>query len=244
MVLAVQSVPEARYVSCIVGLKAGWDYQDLEAQSGQSYYTLDSDRLGIGFVRVDNVESCDVGAAALTATDERGIELWKDVESVVDIEVVVVPEGSTMATSTRAVEVILQLRDQEIDGRSIVVTPAASDESTESRIEEATARGAHVVVISIRDTEEGTLSVLIRGTENEVEVDSLDDVLDMIEDVEDDPYYTGNWYQVFEGGCVVYTFDAEGPGVETIEEDIEIGLSLFDAEAFRQIARDAGYRLP
>jgi len=244
MVLAVQSVPEAHYVSCVVGLKAGWDYEDLEAQSGQSYYTLDSDRLGDGFVRVDNVESCDVGDATLTATDERGIELWKDVVSEIDIEVVVIPEGSTMATSTRAVEVILQLRDQEINGRPVVVTPSASDEPTEERIEDAVASGAHVVVISIRDTEEGTLTVLIRGTENEVEAESLEDALDMIEDVESDPYYLGSWFQVFEGGCVVYSFDAEGPGVDTIEEDIGFGLSLFDAEAFRQIARDAGYRLP
>lgn len=244
LVLAVQSVPSSDYVSCIDGLKAGWEYEDLQAQSGQSYYTLDSDRMGQGFLRVDNVESCDVGDASLVDTDDQGIALWKDVVSEVAVEIVVVPEGSATATSARAVEIILQLRDQEIKGRPVVVTPSASNESTSSRIDAATASGAHVVVISIRNAEEGTLTLLVAGTATEVEVDSLDDALDMIEDAETEPYYTGSWYYVSDGGCVTYTFDAEGPGVATIEDDIGIALSLFDAEALRQIARDAGYQLP
>ena len=245
MVLAVQSVPASDYVSCIVGLKAGWDYEDLKAQSGRSYYTLDSDRMGDSFLRVDNVESCDVGAATLVDTNDRGIELWKDVDADLDVEIVVVPEGSATATSERAVEIILQLRDEEIRDRPVVVTPSASNQPTSSRIEAAASRGAHVIVISIRDAEEGTLTLLVNGTAAEVEVESLSEVLDMIEDAETEPYYSGNWFYVFEGGgCVTYTFDAEGPGVSSIEDDIEIALSLFDAEAFRQIARDAGYKLP
>jgi len=244
MVLAVQSVPTSDYVACILGLKAGWEYEDLQARSGSSFFTLDSDRMGMGFVRVDNVESCDVGAASLVATDERGIELWKDVEVRSDVAIAVVPEGSATATSARSVPIILQLRDQEIKGRPVVAIPLVSSESTSSRIEAAVASGAHVIVISVRDAEEGTLTVLVRGSTTEVQVDSLADALELIEDVETEPSYTGNWYYRFDRGCVVYTFDAAGSGVTTIEDDIETALSLFDAEAFRQVARDAGYRLP
>lgn len=244
MVLAVQSVPSSDYVSCVAGLKAGWEYEDLEAETGRSYYSLDSDRMGMGFVQVQNLESCSVGEATLTATDPRGIELWQDVQSNVNVEIVVVPEGSTMATSSRAVEVILQLRDQVVNGRPIVVTPAASDEATSSRIEDAAARGAHIVVVTLRDTEEGTLTVQLSGSDEEFKVEGVDDALDMIEDVEEEPSYTGTWSYVFDSGCVVYTFDAQGPGVDTIEEDVDRALSLFDAEEFRQLARDAGYRLP
>ena len=244
LVLAVQSVPSSDYVSCVVGLKAGWDYEDLEAKSGQSSYTLDSDRMGQSFVRVDNVESCDVGEATLVETDDRGIELWKDVDKESEVEIVVVPEGSATATSARAVEIILQLRDQELEGLPIVVTPSASNEPTASRIEEAASRGAHVIVISIRDAEEGTLTLLMKGSSVEIQVDSLSDALEMIEDAVPEPFYSGTWFYVFDRGCVTYTFDAEGSGVDSIEEDIEIALSLFDAEEFRQIARDAGYRLP
>ena len=49
---------------------------------------------------------------------------------------------------------------------------------------------------------------------------------------------------MFEGGCVVYTFDAEGPGVSTIESDIEHALGLYNAEELREMARDVGYNVP
>ena len=244
MVLAVQSVPTSDYVSCILGLKAGWEYQHLQARSGRSFYTLDSDRMGSGFVRVDNVESCDVGSASLVETDERGVELWKDVEVRSEVKIAVIPEGSATATSARSVPIILQLRDEEIKGRPVLVVPLVSSESTSSRIETATADGAHVIVISIRDAEEGTLTLLVRGSSTEVEVENLAEALELIEDAESDPSYSGTWFYRFDEGCVVYTFDAEGSGVTTIEDDIETALSLFDAEAFRQVARDAGYRLP
>lgn len=244
MVLAVQSVPGSDYVSCVNGLKAGWRYEDLLAESGKSTYSLDSDRMGSRFITVENLESCDIGDAIPSATDEPGVVLWKDVESRVKVEIVVVPEGSTMATSDPAVEVILQLRGQEVNGRPVVVVPATSDRSTSERIEDATARGAHIVVVTLRDTEEGTLTLLTAGGEEEIEVDSVEEVLEEIEDVEEEASYTGTWSYVFDGGCVVYTFDAQGPGVETISEDINTALSLFDAEALRQLARDAGYELP
>ncbi|MGI9528269.1 MAG: hypothetical protein ACR2NG_01035 [Acidimicrobiia bacterium] len=244
LVLAVQSVPTSDYISCVEGLKAGWEYEDLEAKSGQSSYTLDSDRMGQSFVRIDNVESCDVGEATLVDTDDRGIELWKDIDAELEVEIAVVPEGPTTATSARVVDIVLQLQDQELRGRPIVVTPLVEDEPTAARIEAAASTGAYVIVISIRDAEEGTVTLLMSGASVEVEVDSLSDALEMIEGAVPKPYYSGNWFYVFDRGCVTYTFDAEGPGVSSIEDDIEIALSLFDAEEFRQIARDAGYRLP
>ena len=47
MVLAVQSVPGSRYVSCVEALPVGWEYQDLTARSGMSQYLIDSDRLTV-----------------------------------------------------------------------------------------------------------------------------------------------------------------------------------------------------
>ncbi len=66
IVLAVQSVPGSAYVSCVEGLKAGWEYNHLSAQAGTSTYNLDSDRLGDRFLQVDNVQSCDIGASRLS----------------------------------------------------------------------------------------------------------------------------------------------------------------------------------
>lgn len=246
LVLAVQSVPGSEYVSCIFGLKAGWDYEDLRAVSGSSWYSLDSDRMGLGFLRVDNLTSCDVGDAVLVETIEPDIELWRDVVAEVRVFIAIVPEVLTEATSARTAELITDLADVEIEGRDLKVTTYLPDEPTETadRIEAAAADGAHVITIGVRDAEEGTLTLRLHGTSVDLQVEDLDDAIDLIDDVETEPSYRGNWYYVFDGGCVKYTFNAVGPGVATLESDIEIALSLYDAEALRQVARDEGYRIP
>jgi hypothetical protein len=244
LILSIQSVPGSQYVSCVFGLKAGWKYQNLKAEAGQSFYTLDSDRMGDDFVRVENVLSCDVGDAVLEDEFDNGIALWKDVEAEIDVSIVIVPEGSSFRTASRGFEIGLELEDAEIKGRAVVVSSPIPDESTRARIDDAAAGGAHVIIIGIRDAEEGTLTLLVRGTDVEIEVDDLDEALDMLEDAESESSYTGNWYYKFDSGCVVYTFNAEGSGVATLDEDIQTALSLYDAEALRESARDAGYRLP
>lgn len=243
LVLAVQSVPGAQYISCVEGLKAGWSFQDLVAEAGRSSYALDSDRMGYGFLRVDNVLSCDPGDAERAAIPDLDIELWEDVESLVEVEIVVVPETANRATMDRTVEVVLALEETEIKGRKVKAWPSTSSASTAARIEEAVAAGAHVIVISVRDAEEGTLTLLVQGRNGEIEVGDLDTAIDMIEQAERDPFYVGNWYYVFEGGCVVYSFNAYGSGVESIEGDVRIALSLFDAEELRRAARDEGYKI-
>jgi hypothetical protein len=243
-VLAVQSVPGSAYVSCVNGLKAGWDYNHLTALNGQSTYDLDSDRLGLGFLRVDNVQSCDVGSATLESTIEPDIELWKAVASCTTIDIVIVPEGLNRQTMARLDEVLTELEDLEIKGKAVVVESSVSSDPIAERIETAARSGAHVVIISVRDAEEGTVTLLLRGTDRELAFDDLDDALDEIEDAESPSSYVGNWYYVFPGGCVVYTFDAKGSGVDTLEQDVTTALSLYDAEELRQVARDAGYRIP
>jgi len=244
LILSIQSVPGSQYVSCVFGLKAGWKYQNLKAEAGRSFYTLDSDRMGDDFVRVENVLSCDVGDAVLEDEFDNGIALWKDVEAEIDVSIVIVPEGPSDRTASRGFEIALELEDAEIRGRAVVVSSSKPDESTRARIDQAAASGAHVIIISIRDAEEGTFALLVRGTDVEIEVDDLDEALEVIENAESEASYTGNWYHKFNGGCVVYTFNAEGSGVATLDEDIQTALSLYDAEALRESARDAGYRLP
>jgi hypothetical protein len=197
--------------------------------------------MGEPFITVEVLGACDPGDAAPAESRYRDIALFKDVRKETTVAVVLVPEQPSAATTARAVEILETLGDVEIRDRSMVVTVSASDTPTGDRISRAISSGAHVIVISIRDAEEGTLTLQLAGHDQEVKVDDLDDAIDEIEDVETKPSYTGNWYYVFEGGCVVYTFDAEGPNVNTIERDIQRALGLFDAEALREIARDLGY---
>ena len=242
MVLQVQSVPGAAYVSCINGLKTGWGYQHLEARSGRSVFSLDSDRMGDAFVTVESVLSCDVGDATRSDAGDPSIQLFKDVVSKTTVDIVLVPEGTTEITRTYAADVRAGLEDTAIKGRITAVTVSIADAATATRVSQAAATGAHVITISLRDTEEGTLTLILSGQKQEYE-GGLEDVIDAIEDAETQSSYHGAWYYVFEGGCVVYTFDAEGPGVDTIERDIELTLGLYDAGALRQIARDAGYHV-
>lgn len=244
MVLAVQSVPGSRYVSCIEALPVGWEYQDLTARSGKSQYLIDSDRMGDGFLRVENLLACDVGDADLVAEPVAGVELWKDVEARITVQIALVPEGPTETTSQRAVELFQELDDVEIEGREVVVTPSVSDETTSDRIERALDQGAHAVIISIRDAEEGTLGVRLLGSETEVTVAGFDELVELLEDTETESSYVGSWFYVFDGGCVRYVFDAEGPGTATLDRDVETALGLYDAEELRQVARDLGFEIP
>ena len=241
--LEVQSVPGSAYVSCINGLKTGWDYRHLEARSGRSVFWLDSDRMGDSFVAVESVLSCDIGDATRSDFYDSPIQHFKDVVSETTVDIVLVPEGVSELTRSYATEVKANLEATEIKGRNTEAPISISDEPTAARVSRAAATGAHVITMSVRDAEEGTLTLILSGQQQEYEGD-LDHVIDAIEDVETQSSYRGKWYFVFEGGCVVYTFDAEGPGVDTIERDIDQALGLYDAGALRQVARDMGYNLP
>lgn len=257
MVLQVQSVPTAAYAACINGLKSGWDYDHAQIESSRSVFWLDSDRMGAPFVTIELLPSCDVGGATPADSGQQDVELFKDVVSETKVDIVLVPERPSEATTSQALEVLSLLRGIEIKDRKVVVSVSTTEDTTANRIDDAARSGAHVIVISIRDAEEGTLSLRISGTAVEIELDSsdgadnrpshllrnLDDAIEEIEEAETEPSYTGNWYYVFEGGCVVYTFDAEGNGVATIESDIESALGLFDAEVLRDFARDIGYNI-
>jgi hypothetical protein len=243
LVLEVQAVPGAAYVSCINGLKTGWAYRDLEARNGHAVYWLDSDRMGDMFITVESVLSCDVNDARESESGVPSVRLFKDVVSKTTIEIVLVPEGSIGRTLEYAAEIAAELEASTIRGREIVVSVSLANDSTSTRAKKAADAGAHVIIISVRDAEEGTLTLLLNGQPQEYDGD-LDQAIDVIEDAEERASYRGSWYHVFEGGCVVYTFDAEGAGVDTIEDDIGLTLGLFDADALRQTARDAGFNLP
>jgi hypothetical protein len=243
MVLQVQSVPTSAYVACINGLKTGWQYKDLEARNGRTVFWLDSDRLGHNFITIESVVSCDAGDATESESGVPSVRLFKDVVAETTVEIVLVPDRSFGRSLKFATDITTELDGTTIKGRAVEVSVSLANDPTATRISRAAASGAHVIIVSVRDAEEGTMTLLLHGQTQEYRGD-LDRAIDAIEDAETLSSYRGNWYYVFNGGCVVYTFDAEGSGVDTIEDDIGLALGLFDADALRQTARDAGYLLP
>lgn len=245
LVLSVQALPDTEYVPCIIGLFTGWDYVDLEAETGRSVFWLDSDRMGSRFLEVNLESSCDARSAEQVTTDEEGVPLLMDVAEELAITVTVIPEGRSAETFAYGNRVLLGIgAEEEMKGRELVVQADASNTPTGDRIDGALARGDVVVVLSVRDAEEETMTVVLPQTGEERAGLSLDDAVDFLEDNVDPPSYRGNWYYLFDNGCLTYTFDAEGPGVETVAADVQAALGLFDAEILREAARDAGFDIP
>lgn len=243
-ILAIQSVPRTEYVACIEGLKTGWSYNHLQARNGQSVFTLDSDRIGEGFVEVLLEGTCDHSSAVEVPSDETPVRLFQDVEQLVTVPVVVVPEGQETETALAALGIAVSLDGEMIKDRTIEATRDNDSDPTLDRIRRARAGGAYVLVVTLRDVEEETVTLLMPGVAEEIDGLDLDDALDEIEDDLEPPSYHGRWYYPFESGCVTYTFDAEGPGVETLEDDIMLALGLFEAEPLRRLARELGYDVP
>jgi hypothetical protein len=83
--------------------------------------------------------------------------------------------------------------------------------------------------------------LILAGDDREQPALPDDVVIEALEEAADPPTYTDTWYYPFSNGCVIYEFDAHGTGLATIEADVQSALALFDAEAIRSEARDAGY---
>lgn len=242
-IISVQSVPGTHYVPCINGLRPGWEYHHLRARSGGSEFWLDSDRMGEEFVTVRLEPSCDLGTAAQLPSDEE-IPLYMDVEADVGLQITIVPEGRSAQALNQATEIQVELQDETIRGRTVVVETDTRIEPTETRISQGRSSGGVVLVVSPRDAEKDTVTLILPGRMDEIDEIDLDDVLDEIEDAVSEQSYRGWWYYPFTGGCVTYQFDAQGDGVASIEDDVQLALGLYDAEALRQVARELGYEVP
>ena len=261
LILSVQSVPGTAFAPCINGLKTGWEYEHLEAQSGQSIFSLDSDRLGGGgdgfeessFLKVSLLPSCDVSEAIEVESDEPGVPLFVDVEVVTEVPITIVPDTRSLPTIIYANRLQGGLDGTVISGRTVVVSIDRTFSDTSQRISAAKISGGAVVVVSARDAEDRTLTLLLPGSDSELvglrvntspltpTLVDLGDVIDELEEVTDPASYVGSWYYPFRNGCIVYTFDAHGSGVSTVGADVQAALGLFDAEELRQAARDLGY---
>jgi len=244
VIMQIQAVPRTSFVPCVSALEAGWDFNDVQARSGLSEFTIDSDRIGDPFITVRTTSTCEVSDEDRRTSDERDILLYRDVVADFEESMVIIPEGPNDDTLATAQSIVvetfgLRLHDRAVDAR-VDVTEA----STKDRIEVAQADGAHVIIVSIRDAEEGTVSLLMAGEVRERTELELDDALEIIEDGVAPPSYRGSWFYVFEGGCTEYRFDAEGPGVERVAAEVQSSLSFIDAAAIRDGARSAGYDIP
>ncbi len=239
-ILTAQAVPGTEYIPCVDALRPGWQFEHVQARSGQAYFTLDSDRMGMEFLRVTLLPSCDIEAARPVTSDERDVDLSIEVlEENADFAVVVVPVAARH--HNYAVSVVAHLMSESVRGRDISATLDESDAPISEKIASAHAAGAPVIIIDDVEMDTETVSLRRVGDDEDSGLD-FDEAFDEIEDDVDNPVYKARWFYTFESGCIRYDIDAEGEGAQTVKSDVARAIGMYPMEGLYEFARQAGYR--
>jgi hypothetical protein len=240
VILTAQAVPGTEYIPCVDALRPGWQFEHVQARSGQAYFTLDSDRMGLEFLRVTLLPSCDIVAATEVRSDERDVTLSVEVlEETAEFTVVVIPVADRHYDYAQWVAA--RLLSEEINGREIVATIDESDRPMSEKVSTAHATGSPVIIIDDAEADTETLSLRRVGDEEEPGLD-FDAALAEISDDVDDPVYKARWFYTFQGGCIRYDIDAEGEGAQSVKTDVARAIGLYPMEELYELARQAGYR--
>jgi hypothetical protein len=240
VILTAQAVPGTEYIPCVDALRPGWQFEHVQARSGQAYFTLDSDRMGLEFLRVTLLPSCDIGAATEVRSDERDVTLSVEVlEETAEFTVVVIPVADRHYDYAQWMAA--RLLSEEINGREIVATIDESDRPMSEKVSTAHATGSPVIIIDDAEADTETLSLRRVGDEEEPGLD-FDAALAEISDDVDDPVYKARWFYTFQGGCIRYDIDAEGEGAQSVKTDVARAIGLYPMEELYELARQAGYR--
>ena len=240
VILTAQAVPGTEYIPCVDALRPGWQFEHVEARSGQAYFTLHSDRMGLEFLRVTLLPSCDIGAARSVTSDERDVDLAVEVlEENADFAVVVIPVASRH--HNYSVSVVAHLMSESIRGREITATLDESDAPISEKIASAHAAGAPVIIIDDVEVDTETVSLRRVGGDEDSGLD-FDEAIAEIEGDVDGPVYKARWFYTFDGGCIRYDIDAEGEGAQSVKSDVARAIGLYPMEELYELARQAGYR--
>lgn len=241
LILSAQALPGTEFVPCINSLKTDWVYDDLRAKRGLATFGLGSLSMGTSFLRVTLQPTCDTSSARRVASDEPGVPLFVDVVDDDLIRVVVVPDDRGPTITEYARGLVGELDGSVLADRRVVARLDQRGTPVTSRIAEAHDSGSVVLIVTVRDSEQRAVTVLLPGRDEERAAVPVADIAETLREINRPATYSGSWYYPFPHGCVVYAFDAHGGGVATIEADVKAALGLYDAQAMRQQARDLGY---
>jgi hypothetical protein len=239
MVLQMQAVDTAEYVPCLNDLNAGWTYEDLVPERGESRFWLDSDRLGSHFLEVSLTPACDVGGLSEVGGPYADVSEYRDVNLIGStVTVVIVPVTGRETEYAQQIETELEAR--QINDRQVFVVFDDDDSPLAEKLDEAGQRDRPIIVVDEQDAAFGTATLRMPDDEQSRRGLDLEDLLDVLEGRLPEPSFTGTWARVFAGGCVTYEFDAKGPGVDRLADEVEDALDLFPAGEVRRAMRAVG----
>jgi hypothetical protein len=238
-VLTLQAVPEAKYTPCLNALELGWDEVDFHVESGRA--SLDFRRDLRPFLEVALTPSCDVGKAVEVPSGIDDVTRYENIFQVSDaISVTIIPDGER--PRIYALSLAAELDDLMIDDRPVVFTvDEDTDFAVRDRVNRALFNEDFVWIISDLDIDEKTLEMRASPEGEGARGLRVDEAIDRIARMSDEVQYRGQWFLVFEGGCITYDFDAEGSLAASIAQDAEQTIGLYSGDDLRRAARDAGY---
>ncbi len=243
-IVQLQAVPDAAWGPCIAELMVGWEYEAQIVKRGEAKFWLDSDRMGDRFVEVTLLPACTVEGRAEPAQSPRdGVERFiAEDEAPGAVEIAVVP------VAPRHVEygagLVAGLSGQRIEGRVVEATLHTEPDSAPERVDNALGAGLFVIVVDDREMASNPPTVELRMPNGDTD-DGLriDQALEEIGDELGALRYRATWYHSFEGGCIVYEFDASGQSVLTLPDDIDQALGFFPLAELRRAAAIAGFEV-
>lgn len=241
IVLTLQAVPDAEYTPCLNALQVGWEAVDFTVKSGRASLVF---RHEVDpFLEVSLTPACDIDDAVEVPSGIDDIRRYQDIFQVVDaIRVTIVPDGERPLIYARSLAA--DLEGTRIDDRPVIFTVDEDiDFSARSRVNQAFFTDQYVWIINDLDIDEGTLEMRATPDGEGAHGLSVHDALERIGHMSDEVQYRGQWYLVFDGGCITYDFDAEGALARSIAEDTEATIGLFPGDDLRDAARAAGFDL-
>jgi hypothetical protein len=238
ILLEAQAVPTARYGPCLGQLEPGWKAHDLRAESGRAWFWLDSDRMGDRFLTVTMQQTCDPGAAATAAdSGHEGISLFRDVATPDPIATLVV-----VPVAERHLAYTFQLLDRMREAGLSARGWEAFGPSFSERISGVLEAGHVALIVDDGDVEAETVAIRTPEASRDEEPGvTFNQIVQRFGSAEGTEVYRGQWFYVFQGGCIVYEFDAEGPGSADLTNAVEDALDFAPLEQLREIARRDGF---
>ncbi len=240
-VLTIQAVPTAEYTPCLDELPLGWDSVEWYAEDGRAGFKIT--RSISPFLTVEVTESCDVSGAIRVDSGSPDIERYEAIESqATEIGITIVPSAFRPLLSARLL--VESLEGTEVNDRPVIFTIEEDlDRQVGERVDEALFSNDYVWVIGELGAEEATIEMrsndpgaIARGVSSTV-------ALELIGGSVPNVLYRGDWYFVFDGGCITYEFNATGRLAETVAADAEEAIGFYPASLVMEEMKRQGLDL-
>lgn len=240
LIIQMQAVPDAALVPCIDALPAGWDYEHVVAESGRSRFWISSDRMGENFLEVTLTPSCSPSLLADIGIFQPGVDEYRDVEMVSSsVNPVIITVTGREVDYAQVLKNLIE--GESLNDRRPFVRLDTRDVPLAEKVSEAQDAGDPIIIVGEQDMLANTADLQLPGETGTRRGLGISELIDRLDDRLPAPRYEGTWTYVFQGGCITYEFDAEGPDVDTLEErDVAVALGFLDADNARQVLRDAG----